>query len=235
MKQFGEEYIETIKNLKIVKEHSQLPYSKSSLFLMGRSVDLSQLRLIEEATLKKQPVTVITSMDMKNKVKNDLLHLMTEYENNSYNPDFWLYRVVKIIGNVIIGLGFLAVFVYTYFYYTNNPIIQDSSIILLFVPLLITYGGFLLVDFIDRQLLKRFKLRPNLELIILKPKHFKVNESILVMDDTIGYMESKNMLSEFEMDEATVNRLAKFIVGARQMDKRNRIVKDKTVLWLMDD
>jgi hypothetical protein len=48
-------------------------------------------------------------------------------------------------------------------------------------------------------------------------------------------MESKNMLSEFEMDEATVNRLAKFIVGARQMDKRNRIVKDKTVLWLMDD
>lgn len=235
MKQFDKDYSELIQSLKILKEHGQHPYSTSSLFVLSKNINVSQLKVIEEATLKKQPVTVITSMDMRARVKNDLLQLLTEYEDNTFNPNFWLYRLVRIIGYVIIVLGLFAVGLYGFFSITKNPIIKDQSILALFVPLLVAYLGFQLVDFIDRQLLKRFKLRPNLELIILKNKNFKTSESIMVLNDEIGYFESKKILKEFEMDQETIDRLANLIVFARNMDKRDRLVSEKNAIWLLED
>lgn len=235
MKQFDKYYIETIKQLNMIREHDQLPYSKDSLLLLSSRMDLTQLKLVEEATLKKQPVVVITSVDMKPRIKNGLLQLLTEYEDNSYNPNLRLFRVLRVIGFIFIVLGLLLVGLFTVLKLMKNPLVEDRSILLLFVPLLVTYFGFLFVDFMDRMMLKRYKLRPNLELIVLKSKNFRTSESLMILDNQHGYFESKRSLQEFEMNEQTIERLTEMIIMARGFDKKDRLSKDKTPIWLLRD
>lgn len=235
MKQFDTFFVDMIKNMRMLQQESKLPYAMHSLIIVSRSIDITQLRMIEESTLKKHPVTVITSMDMSSNIKSEFLQLLTEYQDNTHNPNLWLYRLVQKVGYLVICLGFMALFIFGYFYYTKNPIVADSSIIAFFVPLVVTYFGFMLVDFIDRQLLKRFKLRPNLELIVLKPKHFRTKESIIILDDNQGFLDSKRVLNEFELNGDMVERMANLIVYARKMNKRERVINEKTALWLLDD
>lgn len=234
MKNFDTIFYETISKTKKIQDVDTIPYSGSSLIVISKDLDQTQFRLIEEAVLKKQPVTLITSTDLANSKKNELLMLLTDMDENHDNPDYTLLRVFKWVGWGLIVLG-IVVFVALFLSDALKLKIKFSNDIFnIFLPLLLAYIGFMLVDLMDKQMAKKIKTRSNMEIHILKKKEFKQKEKITVLDEKRAYVSRKFDHEMFELDEFSTNQIAKMIIEARKMDKKQKIEVNKTALWLFD-
>lgn len=234
MNNFETIYQETIQNLVIKGEVATIPYSGQSLILIARNLDEPQYRLVEEAVLKKQNVTLITSNQLSTHKRSQLLELMTDYEKNESNPDLLMFRIFKNIGYGLIVVGLVLLIVFFASQYINLPFQLDSLTIQYLLPLLITYLGFVLVDWMDRLQLKRFKVRPNLELHVLKKKQFKTKDAMIILDERSGYMTKKHDHSEFKLSAAIVNQIARMIIEVRKMSKKEKIDQRKLISWLYE-
>lgn len=234
MKKYDTIFLEIVNDSKIKSEVQTIPYSANSLILVSHSLDEPQIRIIEEATLKQQRVILMTSKGLSNAKKSQLLELMTDYDNNQENPDFMMFRIFKyigyglmVIGLVLLGLSFLMDRVTLPFYIENE-------LLRLFVPIVLLYLGFVVVDWMDKVLVKRYKTRPNLELHVLNKKLLPSKTSLTVLDEKRAYVTKKHDHFEIEMDTDTVNKIASLIIEVRKMDKKTKIDEKKVVKWLYE-
>ncbi len=234
MKKFDTIFLEIVNDSKIKSEVQTIPYSANSLILVSHSLDEPQIRIIEEATLKQQRVILMTSKGLSNAKKSQLLELMTDYDNNQENPDFMMFRIFKyigyglmVIGLVLLGLSFLMDRVTLPFYIENE-------LLRLFVPIVLLYLGFVVVDWMDKVLVKRYKTRPNLELHVLNKKLLPSKTSLTVLDEKRAYVTKKHDHFEIEMDTDTVNKIASLIIEVRKMDKKTKIDEKNVVKWLYE-
>ena len=234
MKKFDTIFLEIINDAKIKSEVQTIPYSANSLILVSHQLDEPQIRIIEEATLKQQRVILMTSKGLSNAKKSQLLELMTDYDNNQENPDFMMFRIFKyigyglmVIGLVLLGLSFLMDRVTLPFYIENE-------LLRLFVPIVLLYLGFVVVDWMDRVLVNRYKRRPNLELHILNKKLLPNKAALTILDEKSAYVTKKHDHFEIEMDADMVNKIASLIVEVRKMDKKSKIEEKKVAKWLYE-
>lgn len=234
MKKFDTIFLEIVNDSKIKSEVQTIPYSANSLILVSHSLDEPQIRIIEEATLKQQRVILMTSKGLSNAKKSQLLELMTDYDNNQENPDFMMFRIFKyigyglmVIGLVLLGLSFLMDRV-------TLPFHIENELLRLFVPIVLLYLGFVVVDWMDKVLVKRYKTRPNLELHVLNKKLLPSKTSLTVLDEKRAYVTKKHDHFEIEMDTDTVNKIASLIIEVRKMDKKTKIDEKNVVKWLYE-
>ena len=234
MKKFDTIFLEIINDAKIKSEVQTIPYSANSLILVSHQLDEPQIRIIEEATLKQQRVILMTSKGLSNAKKSQLLELMTDYDNNQENPDFMMFRIFKYIGYGLMVIGLVLLGLLFLMDRVTLPFHIENELLRLFVPIVLLYLGFVVVDWMDRVLVNRYKRRPNLELHVLNKKLLLSKTSLTVLDEKRAYVTKKHDHFEIEMDADMVNKIASLIVEVRKMDKKSKIEEKKVAKWLYE-
>lgn len=234
MNNFDTIFLDLVSSLLLKGEIATIPYASNSLILVSSSLDQVELRLIEEAVLKKQQVTLITSTSLSNSKKSELLKLMTENELNQSDHQLFVYKAFKNVGHVLIGLGLLILIVLNGLPLLNINIGINSELMKLFLPLLVSYIGFVLSDFMDRLMVRKIEANPLLEVHLIKKKNFKNKDSVTILDEKRAYVTKKHDHFEFLLDTSSTNKIAQLIVEARKMGKKEKIEKDKILPWLFE-
>lgn len=230
MKNFDSIFDETLVNLTKKETVLTIPHSSQNLILIASQLDKTDLRLLEQAILKKQKIYLITSTALHAKAKDELLMMLSETDQR----DFSKYKRFRQIGIGFIILGIVA-FV-AFFLLNKFKVIQtqDKDIWTFFLPLVVSYLGFVFVEKSDKGLVKQLEIPELFEVMVLKSKWFKHKQKFTILDEKLAFITQGNQHHQFILDSVMINHLASLIVTARKMDSQSRIEDKHLLSWLYE-
>ncbi len=189
-------------------------------------------------------VLLYTTQSIREKEKALLLNLVSqqvksEEDSESYKTS----KLLSIIAHMVLALGSIYLVISVVFHLVSSPINEANDIVRFFVPLVIVYLGFVLVDFFNNQIIKKQNLNTRFQVNLIKKKAYHSPYHLISVDDKEVWILTLNnnhinpqLASATKItDSESLEEFVQFFDKYKYLDNKTGYSPEKVMSWIYKD
>lgn len=204
--------------------------------LSEQELDWVQTHLVQE-----KYVLLYTTKNIKERDKARLLHLVTQQVRTDEDSDYFKKLSLLInFGQMILMLGTIYLVLSGVLHLFSSPINESNDVVRFFIPIVIIYCGFVLVDYVHNQMIKRQNLNTLFQVHLFKKKAYPSHYQIISIDDKeVWIVYSKNNHHNHQLantikitDPKSLEEFVQFFDTYKYLDKKTGYSPEKVMSWI---